>query len=70
MKTYGCKDCTERKHKCHSDCEYYKEYSEKNEIAKKERHQEEIVKIYQVDMKNKNLKERRNHKLWKRKVKR
>lgn len=64
---YGCK---ERKHKCHSTCEQYKEFIEKNEIAKKERKQEEAVKVYQVDQKNKSLKERRNHKLWKRKINR
>ena len=63
-----CYGCTERKHKCHSECDRYKAFKEKSERARKERLQEESIKIYQVDQKNKALKDKRNHKLWKREM--
>ena len=64
-----CYCCKERRHKCHSKCERYKEYCEKNEFAKKERHMDEAVICYQVDQKMEYIRDKRNHKLFKRGMK-
>ena len=64
-----CYKCPNRKHKCHSKCEIYKAYCAENELARKERHREEAVICYQVDQKLEYIRDKRNHKIWRRNVK-
>lgn len=61
-----CYGCEKRKHKCHAECEVYKAYCEKNEQQKKERHKDEAVICYQVDQKMEYIRNKRNHKLFRR----
>ena len=64
MKYICQKDCPDRHPRCHVDCEKFAKYMAANEQNKKERHQEIAVKVYQVEQKNKHIRENRNHRKW------
>ena len=69
MSEYLCPiDCPDRNATCHIHCERHKKYRERNEQEKRKRMKEVAVKVYQVDQKNKAIKDKRNHKLWKREI--
>ena len=61
-------DCPERHVKCHIDCERYHEYKEGLEREKKIRQSEIAVICYQVDRKNKTLRDKHAKKLFKRRI--
>lgn len=60
MRTIGCKDCTERSANCHSDCNEYKIYCQKNEESKKEHRNYIRVLVYEIDQKHKAMKDKRS----------
>ena len=53
MKTIGCKGCTERSVNCHSDCEEYRIYCQRNEENKEEHKKYVRVLVYEIDQKQK-----------------
>ena len=63
------KNCRDRSPTCHIDCEDYIEYRKKNEQAKKERHKELAVVVYQCDQKMRYIRDKRNHQLFKKEIK-
>lgn len=70
MSIYQCpRECAERCATCHIDCEKHQKFREENERNKKERKQEIAVKVYQCEQKVKSLKDKRNHKHWRRELK-
>lgn len=57
MNKYECpRPCVARHPKCHVECPQYALFMEKNEKQKKDRKMEVAVRIYQVDQKNKAIK--------------
>ena len=60
------RECPNRNATCHIECTQHQLYREEIAQQKKQRQQEIAVKVYQVDMKNRSIREKRNHKLWKR----
>lgn len=52
--------------KCHADCEYYQQYKAKLDQERKKRHQEVAVFCYEIDQKNKALKNKHSRGMWKR----
>ena len=69
MRTEGCLNCDERHKKCHASCPEYKKFKEKNEKVRKDHQEYARVLIYQIDQKNRAIKERQKHTLWKKEYK-
>ena len=61
MKIEGCKGCTERTPVCHFDCEKYREYTEANEQRKNKEKEQTRLHIYQIDQKNRSIRNKRLH---------
>lgn len=59
-------ECPNRSATCHADCERYRKQRERCTKAREERQKEIAVVVYQVDQKNRAIKDKRNHKLWRR----
>ena len=58
MKTIGCKECTERSVNCHSDCEEYRIYCQKNEEYKNEQKKNTRISVYEIDQKFRAMKDK------------
>jgi len=62
MSNYLCpQHCVARHPKCHVDCPQHAKFIEENNKRKKARHMDQAISIYQVDQKNKLLRDKRNH---------
>lgn len=48
-----CKDCAERRYKCHSVCERYKAYTEGREAKRKENERKNDISGYFADLQHK-----------------
>lgn len=61
LSSYPCRGCTERKLKCHVDCQKYKESCETNEDLKKIKKEENQNEHYILGKKKKTYKCQRYH---------